>query len=231
MAEPQLIIAMDRFQEPPPTIESSTKAPSSNGVKNGAPNGIKSGVTDGRLHRSMSTRRKIVTALETLIRAGTLSPTAEQVAVQAQVGLRTVFRHFDDMETLYREISVDLDAISIPLLKTRLQSATWESRLIESIELRAQIFEELTPFFLSSSMHRHQSNFIQEQSIRSAQSQRSVLEKILPDHVRNQPWLVDAFDLILSIDAWVRLRRDQGLSREQAMRVMQNSAQALIAKN
>lgn len=231
MAEPQLIIAMDRFQEPPPTIESSTKAPSSNGVKNGAPNGIKSGVTDGRLHRSMSTRRKIVTALETLIRAGTLSPTAEQVAVQAQVGLRTVFRHFDDMETLYREISVDLDAISIPLLKTRLQSATWESRLIESIELRAQIFEELTPFFLSSSMHRHQSNFIQEQSIRSAQSQRTVLEKILPDHVRNQPWLVDALDLILSIDAWVRLRRDQGLSREQAMRVMQNSAQALIAKN
>ena len=231
MAEPQLIIAMDRFQEPPPTIESSTKAPSSNGVKNGAPNGIKSGITDGRLHRSMSTRRKIVTALETLIRAGTLSPTAEQVAVQAQVGLRTVFRHFDDMETLYREISVDLDAISIPLLKTRLQSATWESRLIESIELRAQIFEELTPFFLSSSMHRHQSNFIQEQSIRSAQSQRTVLEKILPDHVRNQPWLVDALDLVLSIDAWVRLRRDQGLSREQAMRVMQNSAQALIAKN
>jgi AcrR family transcriptional regulator len=84
-----------------------------------------------------------------------LSPTAEQVAVQAQVGLRTVFRHFDDMETLYREISVDLDAISIPLLKTRLQSATWESRLMESIELRAQIFEELTPFFLSSSLHRH----------------------------------------------------------------------------
>lgn len=231
MAEPQLIIAMDRFQEPPPTIESSTKAPSSNGVKNGAPNGIKSGITDGRLHRSMSTRRKIVTALETLIRAGTLSPTAEQVAVQAKVGLRTVFRHFDDMETLYREISVDLDAISIPLLKTRLQSATWESRLIESIDLRAQIFEELTPFFLSSSMHRHQSNFIQEQSIRSAQSQRTVLEKILPDHVRNQPWLVDALDLVLSIDAWVRLRRDQGLSREQAMRVMQNSAQALIAKN
>ncbi len=219
MAQPPLISSMERPQGLPPGSEPSTGEPASNGV------------IDGRLHRSMATRRKIVTALETLIRAGTLSPTAEQVAVQAQVGLRTVFRHFDDMETLYREISVDLDAISIPLLKTRLQSATWESRLMESIELRAQIFEELTPFFLSSSLHRHQSVFLQEQSIRSAQSQRGVLEKILPDHVRRERWLVDALDLILSFDAWVRLRREQGLTRKDAMVVMQRSAQTLVAKS
>ena len=96
MAQPPLISSMERPQGLPPSSEPSSGEPASNGV------------IDGRLHRSMATRRKIVTALETLIRAGTLSPTAEQVAVQAQVGLRTVFRHFDDMETLYREISVCL---------------------------------------------------------------------------------------------------------------------------
>jgi AcrR family transcriptional regulator len=217
MAQPSLIISMERSQGPSRTTEPSASESAS------------SGIIDGRLHRSMTTRRKIVTALETLIRAGTLSPTAEQVAVQAQVGLRTVFRHFDDMETLYREISVDLDAISIPLLKTRLQSATWQSRLMESIELRAQIFEELTPFFLSSSLHRHQSVFLQEQAIRSAQSQRGVLEKILPDHIRSERWLVDALDLMLSFDAWVRLRREQGLTRKEAMLVMQRGAQSLLA--
>jgi hypothetical protein len=100
---------------------------------------------------------------------------------------------------------------------------------MESIELRAQIFEELTPFFLSSSLHRHQSAFLQEQSIRSAQSQRGVLEKILPDHVRCERWLVDALDLILSFDAWVRLRREQGLTRKDAMLVMQRGAQSLLA--
>jgi len=217
MAQPSLIISMERSQGLSRTTEPSASEAAS------------SGIIDGRLHRSMTTRRKIVTALETLIRAGTLSPTAEQVAVQAQVGLRTVFRHFDDMETLYREISVDLDAISIPLLKTRLQSATWQSRLMESIELRAQIFEELTPFFLSSSLHRHQSVFLQEQAIRSAQSQRGVLEKILPDHIRSERWLVDALDLMLSFDAWVRLRREQGLTRKEAMLVMQRGAQSLLA--
>jgi len=218
VAQLPVIIAMERSQGLPRTPEAPTSEPTSNGV------------IDGRLHRSMATRRKIVTALETLIRAGTLSPTAEQVAVQAQVGLRTVFRHFDDMETLYREVSVDLDAISIPMLKTRQQSATWESRLMESIELRAKIFEELTPFFLSSSLHRHQSVFLQEQSIRSARSQRGVLEKILPGHIRRERWLVDALDLVLSFDAWVRLRREQGLTRKQAMLVMRRSAQTLVAK-
>jgi hypothetical protein len=88
MAQPSLIISMERSQGLSRTTEPSASESAS------------SGIIDGRLHRSMTTRRKIVTALETLIRAGTLSPTAEQVAVQAQVGLRTVFRHFDDMETL-----------------------------------------------------------------------------------------------------------------------------------
>jgi hypothetical protein len=56
-----------------------------------------------------------------------------------------------------------------------------------------------------------------------------VLEKILPDHVRCERWLVDALDLILSFDAWVRLRREQGLTRKDAMVVMQRGAQSLLA--
>ena len=40
-----------------------------------------------------------------LVRAGAISPVAEEVAERAGVGLRTVFRHFDDMDSLYREMA------------------------------------------------------------------------------------------------------------------------------
>ena len=66
--------------------------------------------SDGRINRSVVTRKKIVTALTALVYEGHLTPTAEQVAQRAEVGLRTVFRHFDDMDSLYREISLDLEA-------------------------------------------------------------------------------------------------------------------------
>ena len=49
--------------------------------------------TDGRIQRSERSRETIVQAMLDLIGEGTLSPTAQQVAVRADVGVRTVFRH------------------------------------------------------------------------------------------------------------------------------------------
>ena len=60
--------------------------------------------TDGRRARGHVSRSRIVAAMIELVREGCVAPTAEQVALRADVGLRTVFRHFDDMESLYREI-------------------------------------------------------------------------------------------------------------------------------
>ena len=73
--------------------------------------------SDGRFDRSIKTRAKIVAAFIDLVGSGNPAPTAEQIAVHAKVGLRTVFRHFDDMETLEREITSSLDAVMMPLAR------------------------------------------------------------------------------------------------------------------
>ena len=59
---------------------------------------------DGRLERSKKSRDLIIQAMRDLIDEGILSPTAQQVAETAQVGIRTVFRHAIDMETLFKQI-------------------------------------------------------------------------------------------------------------------------------
>ena len=185
---------------------------------------------DGRIHRSVVTRKKIVTALTALVYEGHLSPTAEQVAVRAEVGLRTVFRHFDDMDSLYREISLDLDAQVAPLLHVKLQATTWQARVLESIELRSEIYDRVAAHHQAAQVHRHQSPFLAQNIMAGAKLQRDRLKLLMPPDVSPNAHLVEALDLALSLDAWIRLRREQGLSAADARQVMRLTASALLAQ-
>ena len=59
---------------------------------------------DGRVARSERTREAIAEALLELLEEGVLRPRAQEIAKRADVAVRTVFQHFDDMEGLYSEI-------------------------------------------------------------------------------------------------------------------------------
>jgi AcrR family transcriptional regulator len=57
-------------------------------------------ISDGRFARSQKTKDAIVKALLKLLN-DTPFPTAEQVARESKIGLRTVYRQFKDMESIY----------------------------------------------------------------------------------------------------------------------------------
>ena len=185
--------------------------------------------TDGRVHRSVVTRKKIVTALNALVYEGQLTPTADQVAARAEVGLRTVFRHFDDMDSLYREISLDLDAQVAPLLHVKLQAATWKARVLESIDLRCDIYDRVAAHHQAAQVQRHQSPYLAKNLLEGAKLQRDRLQRLLPPEATQQVHLLEALDLTMSLDAWVRLRREQGLSADEARQVMRLAVTALLA--
>src|SRR5271166_5670392 len=72
---------------------------------------------DGRQRRSARSREGIVQALFELVGSGVLRPTAQQVAETAGVGIRSVFRHFADMESLFAEMQARLEAEAVPILR------------------------------------------------------------------------------------------------------------------
>ena len=185
--------------------------------------------SDGRVHRSVVTREKIVSALTALIYEGHLSPTAEQVAQRADIGLRTVFRHFDDMDSLYREINTELENQFLPMQSVRLTGETWQDRLLHCIELRTAFYDQFAAIHLAGQVHRHDSSYVTENMMRAVTQQRELLMKILPTPVRSNAVVFEALDLLISMDSWIRLRRDQGLSAAQARDVLNQSVQALIA--
>src|SRR5215472_10436539 len=71
---------------------------------------------DGRKHRSQKSQLLIVNAMLELVAQGNLEPSADQIAEIAKVGRRSVFRHFKDMDSLYREMisSIASSMASVP---------------------------------------------------------------------------------------------------------------------
>ena len=63
---------------------------------------------DGRNLRSINSQKLIVNACIKLFKAGNLEPTAQQVADESGVGIRTVFRQFDEMENLFKSVDAVL---------------------------------------------------------------------------------------------------------------------------
>lgn len=180
---------------------------------------------DGRRLRGEDNRARIVTAMLELVRDGSAAPSAEQVAARADVGLRTVFRHFQDMDSLYSEMSVAIEDELRAITAGPLQSTDWRDRLRELIERRALAFEKIAPFANASTAFRHRSKVLQTGHARLVTFLRTVIETDLPTDVTAEAANVEILDLLLSFEAWSRLRLEQGLSAKDARNVLE---QALI---
>jgi AcrR family transcriptional regulator len=190
--------------------------------------GAKAEIVDGRIVRRHNNRRRIVAAMLELVRAGAISPNAEEVAERAGVGLRTVFRHFDDMDSLYREMAEAMRNELTPLVAAPFASGEWKTRLGEMIDRRARLFERAMPFKNAADVHRHRSAFLRKdyETIRSAE--RAAIEAVLPTPLKNDKTFFEAIDQALSFATWQHLRRDQKLSPADARETVEYSVRALI---
>jgi AcrR family transcriptional regulator len=185
--------------------------------------------TDGRRVRGADTKRKIVSALLALVEAGNPAPSAEQVAAEARVGLRTVFRHFADMESLYASISARMTAEIKPIAERPFAASDWRGRLDELVERRAQMFERLLPFKIAGDAHRYRSPFLTAEHAALVRAQSEALRRVLPTKIADDKARFAALDLALSFDAWKRLRHDQGVGVREARSALRLAASALTS--
>lgn len=185
---------------------------------------------DGRRARSETSRGKIVAAMLELVRGGDMAPSAARVAETAGVGLRSVFRHFDDMDALYREMSQAIEAQVLPMTLLPLKGSDWRVRLLDLTQRRARVFEAILPFRLSAEIKRFQSDFLMEDYRRMVRLERAALEAILPETVLADASLTDALTVALSFHTWRLLRHDQGLSVTAARAVVVRLIEAVLAQ-
>jgi AcrR family transcriptional regulator len=185
--------------------------------------------TDGRRRRSQLSRERIVTAMMALVEEGRLNPSAEEVAERAQVGLRSVFRHFNDMDGLYAEMALKLAHVYQSALAP-FESPDWQGQLAEAIERRVAVYERLLPFKRAADAHRHESAVLQDNYAATSRLSRARLRDLLPPALKDDPEALETLDFLLSIDSWQRLRTEQKLAVEQARRIVETLVATLAGR-
>jgi len=182
---------------------------------------------DGRVRRGQHNREKILQAIYELVRENQTEPTALQVAARAQVGARTVFRHFADMDALRSDMQARVQSEIVPLLLEEVSTeGDLPTRLEAIVRKRSRIFDHLAPFRRAGATNRAQT---EEGRAQLAQFLRRELKQVLAPELKNAPTeLLEAVDLLASFEAWERLRRDQHLGRERAQKVVLQTLLALV---
>lgn len=176
----------------------------------------RSDISDGRRQRSERSRAQIIEAMFSLIREGEMSPSAARVAERAEVGLRTVFRHFEDMDSLYVEMAERISSEVMPKILAPFEASEWRERFFEHIARRIGIYEHILPVRVSANLRRFQSRFLMEEYRRSLIIERSTLTALLPEEISRDPVLFAAIETSASFQTWRRLRQDSDLPPEEA---------------
>ena len=140
---------------------------------------IKTG--DGRFARSKKTKDAIVRALLKLLR-NTPFPTAEQVAKESKIGLRTVYRQFKDMESIYLSLHEECMHSLGQIFNSDVDlDRPFNERVSFAIRERFTIYDKYETLFIATISNSARLPTLVNQVAESYQVMRERFIKIVPE--------------------------------------------------
>ena len=137
--------------------------------------------SDGRFARSQKTKDAIVKALLKLLR-NTPFPTAEQVAKESKIGLRTVYRQFKDMESIYLSLHEECMHSLGQIFNSDIDlDRPFNERVSFAIRERFTIYDEYETLFIATISNSARLPTLVNQVAESYQVMRERFIKIVPE--------------------------------------------------
>ncbi len=152
------------------------------------------------------------------------------------VSVRSVFRHFDDLESLYAAaVERHSDRIA-PLFEPPPAEGSVEDRVEALAARRAHLFEEMTPIRMVGERLRGRSAVIDERLDFARRLLRSQLERLFAAELAERTTsdrrdLLDAVEAATSWSTWRLLRTEQRCTTTRARTVMARTVTALLTTN
>jgi AcrR family transcriptional regulator len=176
---------------------------------------------DGRVLRGERNRDAIVDALLELLAEGEISPATREIAQRAGVSLRTVFQHFDDIDTLYAAVAQrQVQRLWSKLEPLPASDEPLVLRVDAVIRQRAQLYEVIGPVRRAAAGANSTSPALLHGLARSeAFLRRQIAETFEPELAGDADRLAAA-DFAASWEAWEGLRRGSRRSVPAASRIL-----------
>lgn len=189
---------------------------------------------DGRRARSARSRAAAVDAILDLLSAGsTVPPSAAEVAERSGLSIRTVFRLFDDLESLY--------AAAVERQRERLgeyfvfeaTDGDVDARVADLVAQRVRLYEAILYVRPFAEQLRHTSEVVGAMlGLIDTQQREQLAAQFAPElasrSVAERNELLDALAVATGWAAWDGLRRQQGRSSVRAKRAMARTVSALV---
>ena len=186
---------------------------------------------DGRRQRSERTRLAIIDAALSLQEEGILVPTAQQISDRSGVLIRSFFRHFDDMESLFKAADDQLRDSYEALFIGGDRDGVLEERVNRAVEQRSAAFEKLKNIFLGTKAQLWRYEMLRKNYARNQKGLRKDLEAWLPE-LKGLPEVeCESVHAIASFEMWNRLRSEQGLSEKASISVVQSTLIRLLSSD
>jgi AcrR family transcriptional regulator len=184
--------------------------------------------SDGRRQRTERSRTAIIEASLSLLEEGILVPTAQQISDRAGVGIRTFFRHFEDMNTLFEAVDDSIRSHYETLILTGDRNGSLEERIDHAVDRHAAVYEQVANVILSAAAQRWRYDVLRKNYARSQRGLRKDLDNLLPE-IKDLPQSTrEAIDAIASFELWNRLREHQGQSKRSTISIVSSLLKTLI---
>jgi len=190
-------------------------------------------IRDGRTARAERTRLAVVEAMLDLIEDGDLQPSAARIAARAGVSLRSVFQHFDDMESLLATVA-ELQAARAFSDARPVSAGLPLARRIEAfVAQRARLLERISPVRRAALLSEPFSTavagrlaWVRRRGHRDAE--RVFAPELARRAAADRRDLADALTVACSWSTWEALRAHRGISPARARRIIVRTVTALL---
>ncbi len=168
---------------------------------------LKIKTSDGRFARSQKTKDAIVKALLKLLR-NTPFPTAEQVAKESKIGLRTVYRQFKDMESIYLSLHEECMHSLGQIFNSDVDlDRPFNERVSFAIRERFTIYDEYETLFIATISNSARLPTLVNQVAESYQVMRKRFIKIVPEIENLSTIKSDLLFTRILFPSWFSLRK------------------------
>ena len=184
---------------------------------------------DGRRLRSERSRLAIIEAALALQEEGILVPTAQQISDRAGVGIRSFFRHFEDMEALSEAVDDHIRDSYEALFLGGNRDGTLEERIDHAVERHADAYESVSNIVLGTHAQLWRYEILRKNYARNQRGLRKDLDDWLPELKSVPRDTRESIDAIASFEMWHRLRYHQGMSKKASISILKGLLKNLIA--
>ena len=184
---------------------------------------------DGRILRSQKSQNLILDAIIKLINNGNLYPTAQEVAKESGIAIRTVFRQFADMESLLMKVD---ELINEKLLNEESyinMSLSLSERLKKIIDERVYFYNKYENIMIATVTQLPKYKILQKRYPEYQKLLRKRTEEIIPEILSLKSNSQELLDATLSFAFFERLKF-QGMNKINIAKSLNNQCKKILSR-